>query len=320
MIVFERRDRSRVWRMRDAFAVTLLFVLSQTAWTSAQEPTTSTDVSHHAAVSCEGRHSVPSCIDGEHDASGLLSIGRAILDRQHERQDVQTTDAGVVREEGSRRIDSDPIPPQVNDTDVRWGSIIRQTLSFHAIQHAFLLTEQKARRELRGPWFRDWFQSAASPFVEPHWSDGGSFLVNYIAHPMGGSVYAYIYRQNDPSGMRMEFGGSKGYVAHLAKASGIAALSSLQWEIGPFSEASLENRGKPPDRYKMAWVDVVITPTLGVAWMAGEDALDRYVIERLERKIDNAAGRVLIRMLLNPTRSMASLMAGQKPWKRHARS
>ena len=122
MIVFERRDRSRVWRMRDAFAVTLLFVLSHTAWTSAQEPTTSTDVSHHAAVSCECRHSVPSCIDGEHDASGLLSIGRAILDRQHEREDVQTTDAGVVREEGSRRIDSDPIPPQVNDTDVRCPS------------------------------------------------------------------------------------------------------------------------------------------------------------------------------------------------------
>ena len=70
----------------------------------------------------------------------------------------------------------------------------------------------------------------------------------------------------------------------------------------------------------MAWVDVVITPTLGVAWMAGEEALSRYLIERLERKIDNEAGRVLIRMLLNPTRSMASLMAGQKPWKRHGRS
>ena len=264
--------------MRDAFAVTLLFVLSQTVWTSAQEPTS--------------------------PASGLLSTGRAILDRQQGREDVQTTEAD----------------PSANDTDVRWGNVISQTLAFQAIQHAFLLTEPKARRELGGPWFRDWFQSAASPFVEPHWSDGGTFLVNYIAHPMGGSVYGYIYRQNDPSAMRMRFAVSQGYVAHLAKASGIAALSSLQWEIGPFSESSLENRGKPPDRYKMAWVDIVITPTLGVAWMAGEDALDRYVIERLERKIDNAAGRGLIRILLNPTRSMANVMAGQKPWKRHGRS
>ena len=230
MIVFERRDRSRVWRMRDAFAVALLFVLSQTAWASAQEPTSTTDVSRHAAVICKGRHSVPSCVDGEHDASGLLSIGRAILNGRHEREDVQTTDAGVVREEGSRRIDSDPIPPQVNDTDVRWGSIVTQTLSFQAIQHAFLLTEQKARRELRGPWFRDWFQSAASPFVEPHWSDGGSFFVNYIAHPMGGSVYAYIYRQNNPSGMRMEFGGSKGYVA--THGEGVGNSRALESPVG----------------------------------------------------------------------------------------
>jgi hypothetical protein len=282
MLVFEWRNRSRIARMRDAFAVALLFVLSQSAWTSAQE-STSTDVSHL------------------------------------QREDVQTTDAGSVPEEGSQRIDSNASPQQVKDPDVRWGSILRQTLSFQAIQHGFLLTEERARHELRGPWFHDWFQSAASPFVEPHWSDGGTFFVNYIGHPMGGSVYAYIYRQNDPSAMRMEFGGSKGYVAHLAKASGIAALSSLQWEIGPLSEASLENRGRPPDRYKMAWIDIVVTPTLGVAWMAGEDALDRYVIEKLERKIDNATGRVLIRILLNPTRSMANAVAGQKPWKRYGR-
>ncbi len=83
------------------------------------------------------------------------------------------------------------------------------------------------------------------------------------------------------------------------------------------SEASVENRGKPPDRYKMAWVDIVITPTLGAAWMVGEDARDRYVIERLERKIGNATGRAIIRILLHPTRSMATAMAGQKPWKRY---
>jgi hypothetical protein len=135
---------------------------------------------------------------------------------------------------------------------------------------------------------------------------------------MAGSTYAYIFRQNDPSAVRMEFGG-RGYAGHLAKAMGVAALSSAQWEIGPFSESSLENVGRPPDRYKMAWVDFVITPTVGVAWMAGEDALDRYVIKRLERTIDSATGRAVIRVLLNPTRSMANLVAGQKPWTRQGR-
>jgi hypothetical protein len=39
MVAFERRDSSRVWRMRVAFAVALVIVLSPTAWTAAQELT-----------------------------------------------------------------------------------------------------------------------------------------------------------------------------------------------------------------------------------------------------------------------------------------
>jgi hypothetical protein len=53
--------------------------------------------------------------------------------------------------------------------------------------------------------------------------------------------------------------------------------------------------------------------------MAGEDALDRYVIKRLEQKINSATGRAVIRVLLNPTRSMANLVAGQTPWTRAGR-
>ncbi len=218
----------------------------------------------------------------------------------------------------SRQSDRDAPRPEVSEASVQWGRVLRQTLTFQGIQHSFFMTQQKSRAGLKGPWVRDWFDSASSPFVEPHWSDGGSFLINYIGHPMGGSTYAYIYRQNDPSAAGIEFAGT-GYGAHLAKAMGISALSSVQWEIGPFSESSLENVGKPPDRYKMAWIDFVVTPTVGVAWMAGEDALDRYVIRKLERKIDSATGRVVIRILLNPTRSMANLVAGEKPWKRPGR-
>jgi hypothetical protein len=269
---FERRDWNHVPRLRRACVVALLFVLSQAAWTSAQEPRP-TDVQTTAAVPPDGE---------------------------------------------SRRIDADATRREANEPGVRWGRVVRQTLSFQGIQHSFFMTQQKSRDALKGPWVRDWFESASSPFVDPHWSDGGSFLINYIGHPMGGSTYAYIYRQNDPSATGIEFG-RKGYATHLAKAMGMSALWSAQWEIGPFSEASVENVGKPPDRYKMAWIDFVVTPTAGVAWMAGEDALDRFVIKKLERDIDSAAGRAAIRILLNPTRSMANVMAGQKPWKREGR-
>jgi hypothetical protein len=236
----------------------------------------------------------------------LLSQGAPALAQEETPRDV------------SRQAETGSGRSEVSDTSVRWGNVVKQTLTFQGIQHSFFMTQQKSRAGLKGPWIRDWFDSASSPFVDPHWSDGGSFLINYIGHPMGGSTYAYIYRQNDPLAAGIEFG-QKDYGRHLAKAMGISALSSVQWEIGPFSESSLENVGKPPDRYKMAWIDFVITPTVGVAWMAGEDALDRYVIRKLERKIDSATGRVVIRILMNPTRSMANLVAGQKPWKRPGR-
>ena len=226
--------------------------------------------------------------------------------------------ARTLAQEAAPRENEDIQRPQADDASVRWGKVVRQTLSFQGIQHSFFMTQQKSRAGLKGPWVSDWFESASSPFVEPHWSDGGSFLVNYIGHPMGGRTYAYIYRQNDPSAAAIEFG-QRGYGAHLAKAMGMAALWSAQWEIGPFSESSLENVGMPPDRYKMAWVDFVITPTVGVAWMAGEDALDRYVVRRIERKIDSATGRAIVRVLMNPTRSMSNLVAGQKPWMRPGR-
>lgn len=271
MVVSERRRRL-VRRMRVAFIVALLQVLSQSAGLSAQEPT-SPDVP-------------------------------------------PTKGTGLVAAPGSPSFERDQRPGEPYDTGgVRWGHVIGQTFFMQAIQHSFFMTQAKARSGLKGPWVRDWVESATSPFVEPHWSDGGSFLVNYIGHPMAGSTYAYIYRQNDPSTQGIEFG-SKGYGVLMAKSVGMAALWSTQWELGPMSEASLENVGKPPDRYKMAWVDFVITPTVGVAWMAGEDALHRYVVQKLERKIDSAAGRNAIRILLNPTRSMANLVAGKKPWAR----
>ncbi len=278
MLFCERRSRRPVWHLHGAFFVALLVALTQSVRISAQEPSPA-DVSPPPA----------------NNTGVLLTV------------------------QGSPRFDTEPDSFETTDTGgVRWRRVIAQTLVFQGIQHSFYMTQPKSRAGLKGPFVHDWFESAKSPFVEPHWSDGGPFLVNYIGHPMGGSTYAYIYRQNDPSAQAIEFG-TKGYGTHLAKAMGMAAIWSAQWEIGPFSEASLENVGAPPDRYKMAWQDFVITPTAGVAWMAGEDALDRFVIKKLERKIESPAGRAAIRILLNPTRSMANLVAGQKPWQRPGR-
>ena len=54
------------------------------------------------------------------------------------------------------------------------------------IQHAFrLTTESGTRADLKGPFFKDYFKALKSL---RGWNDGDPFLVNYIGHPMQGSV------------------------------------------------------------------------------------------------------------------------------------
>ncbi len=47
--------------------------------------------------------------------------------------------------------------------------------------------------------------------------------------------------------------------------------------------------------------------------MIAEDAMDRYVIERVDERVRSPCVRVLVRSGLNPTRSMANLIAGRVP-------
>src|SRR5262245_9829207 len=46
---------------------------------------------------------------------------------------------------------------------------------------------------------------------------------------------------------------------------------------------------------------------------------DRYLIRRLEDNISSRVARLLIRTFLNPTRSFANLLRGQRPWYRDNR-
>ena len=53
--------------------------------------------------------------------------------------------------------------------------------------------------------------------------------------------------------------------------------------------------------------------------MLAEDSMDRYVIEEIESRVRNPYVRLLVRSGLNPTRSMANLMASRAPWHRDTR-
>jgi hypothetical protein len=70
---------------------------------------------------------------------------------------------------------------------------------------------------------------------------------------------------------------------------------------------------------QQGFADLVITPVFGTGWMIAEDALDKYVIQPLERRFTNSAVRLLLRGTLNPTRSFANALGFRHPWHRDNR-
>ncbi|HKY03699.1 MAG TPA: hypothetical protein VJQ56_02350 [Blastocatellia bacterium] len=199
----------------------------------------------------------------------------------------------------------------------KWGSALKQYLLLLAVEHTFDLTQEKTRRELKGPFIKDYFRSVKGL---GGWDDGGKFFTNYIAHPMEGGIYGWIQIQNDPKGIKQQVGRSKGYWVSRMKAMAWSAACSLQFEIGPLSQASIGNVGlytphEGKGKRKMAYVDIVITPTIGTGWIVGEDLLERYVLKKLEHS-DKEILRNTLRTVLTPMRAGANLLRLKWPWYR----
>jgi len=198
----------------------------------------------------------------------------------------------------------------------QWKSALRQAGTFLAIQHSFrLATEPGTRAELRGPFLSDYLGSIKGV---RGWDDGDPFLVNYIGHPFQGAVTGFIQVQNDPGYRRAQFGASRFYWQSRLRATLFAAAYRTQFEIGPVSEASVGNLGKEGVG-GAGTVDLVVTPVGGLGMMVVEDALDRFVVRRIERATSNRVVRIMVRGILNPNRSFANLMRFQVPWYRDTR-
>jgi len=197
----------------------------------------------------------------------------------------------------------------------QWGPTLKQSLFFLGVQHAFrFTTEPGTRAELRGPFFKDYLLSLKGLHG---WEDSDPMLVNYIGHPFMGAVTGYIQVQNDPGYRKARFGGSELYWKSRMRAFAYSAAYSTMFELGPVSEASLGNVGK--DGLTMGYVDIVMTPVGGLTFMVIEDALDRYVIERIERATRNRYLKTLARTFLNPNRTFANTMRLKQPWYRDNR-
>lgn len=205
------------------------------------------------------------------------------------------------------------IKPETNEQPgVDWRGVGMDSMRFLAAMHAFrLATEPGTRAALKDFSFAGPFQAVGNMHG---WADGDEFIVNYIGHPMQGAVSAFIWSNHDVGYKKVHFGKDPEYWKGRFRSAAFAYVLSVQFEVGPLSEASI---GEMQKFYPaQGFVDHVITPVVGTGWAIGEDALDHYVIRHIEERTQVRFWQIMARSLLNPSRSFANLIGGKYPWHR----
>lgn len=201
-----------------------------------------------------------------------------------------------------------------NEEGFQWGSAIWQSfLSVALADGVRVATQADTRQAIEGPFWQNYTDSIQNLHG---WNDGDGFFTSYVLHPMEGSAAGYIERQNDPRYRDVEFGKSQRYWISCMRALAFSTAYSIVWSATPFGEPGV---GNVELHNKPGVVDLVGTQTMGLGWMIGEDAIDRYVIRRIEWRVRNPIVRALARSVLNPTRSYANVMAFRRPWHRDDR-
>jgi hypothetical protein len=173
--------------------------------------------------------------------------------------------------------------------------------------------QEKTRSELGGNFWGDYRRSVRIP---KQWEDTDAWWVNYLGHPIHGAAAGYIWLDHEPHAPA-DISLSGAYWSSRGRATAWAAAYSLQFEVGPLSEASIGNVGMRPQT--TGWVDHVVTPVGAFGLIVAEDALDRYLVKWMEERIGNRVFRALLRLALNPGRTLSNSSTGRAPWHRDGR-
>jgi len=220
-----------------------------------------------------------------------------------------------------------------------WKGLLLQSLAFHGIEVGVRIATADPKDMhilLNKPFWTDYWNSLQQ-FNMRRWNDGDSFGVNYIGHPMQGSISGYIEVLNDPRGRAERISRARPYWNSRFRSFLWQTIYSTNSEIGPVGEAGIFNEGvytypircsnspgaahpcnSPNATYtnNTGWVDFIVTPVVGTLGLIGEDAIDRYVTDRLVYLHPYSRRYKILRAGLNPPRSVANVLAGQLPWYR----
>ncbi len=208
---------------------------------------------------------------------------------------------------------------------VHWRQLLITSSVFNAFQNAGnLYTGYWYRWETtHGPWFQRWFDSVTQ-WRWDRWSDDNPFLDDYVGHPMMGGITNYMWIQNDPKSMTVEFGNTPEYWRSRMRATLYSTAYSFEWKFGPFGEAGVGHNGDHffHDRgtytNETGWVELVTTPVGGLLWTMAEDAVDKHLVRKMEQKPHGAIALTAI-SVLTPARATANIFRFRPPWYRDGR-
>lgn len=205
--------------------------------------------------------------------------------------------------------------PETSRPGPTWKGAITDSFRLLMLEHAGRIAFQvKTRRELGGPFFRDYRRSVRVPST---WEDGDAWYVNYLGHPVHGGAAGFIWLDHEDGAHDPALGFSREYWSSRGRAVAWAAAYSVQFEFGPLSETSIGNVGLRPGT--TGWVDHIVTPAGALGFMVAEDALDRYVITHVESWTRNRLVRAIVRTVFNPSRALSNIAQGRTLWHRPGR-
>jgi hypothetical protein len=213
-----------------------------------------------------------------------------------------------------------------------WKGLLWQSLGFIGVENAYRLSTDGYMRHLLAeqPFWRD-YSISLQHWDMDRWSDGDDFLVDDIGHPMQGAVSEFIEIQNSPSARNLRIGTSSAYWKSRFMGLLWATAYSTQQKVGPLGEAGLGSAGgytyalhcpapcKTPNveyTNNTGWTDFIMTPAGGTLWVIGEDAIDRFISDRVQGDRGDPLFAKIVRGALNPTRTMANALRGENPWYR----
>jgi|SRR6516162_7415684 hypothetical protein len=107
-----------------------------------------------------------------------------------------------------------------------WYAANKEALLSTGIMHVFnIWTEAGTRDALYGRCFQDWMHSVSEL---RGWSDSDQFMAPYAGHPIQGSIFGYILRQNDPKYRGVQWGDRRDYFISLLRSMAFSAIWHTQ--------------------------------------------------------------------------------------------